>query len=710
MEVTDLFSLTKHLVSEEIVTRNAPAPVQFRLLRYFTLISLISIVVTSLVLGALFRHIAVENLLSSEERHNVALARLLANAIWPRYSDYIESAADLPVTAIRKHQSNKALDKSVERQTRGLSILKVKIYDLNGFTAYSTDTSQLGKSKKDSPAFQFALNRGVTSKLSFRDKIYARKELIENRNVLASYVPIQRHQGAEVEGVFEIYKDVTPLLNGVSVMQRQVVSGVTATLFGLFLILFLVVKRADGIISRFSDAQRANAEKMRYHAFHDDLTGLPNRFLFIDRLEHALANADREDRLVGLMFIDLDKFKQINDSLGHEKGDQLLFQVAQRLRDGIRPGDTVARIAGDEFTLLMEGLKTIDLIISVAQRIVTVFAKPFELDHHEVIMTCSIGIAIYPFQDDNAQTLVKKADDAMYFAKQRGRNNYYLYSPEMNKQEKVKHSLENDIYQALENDEFRIYFQPKVNTSNWRMQGMEALLHWKHPTEGLILPDRFLPLLEETGLITKVGTWVLRQSCMLNKQWQDEGLEMMKVAVNVSLMQFRQYDFVSVVKNCLEESGLDPAWLELELSERCVSDDIENSEECLHELRELGVTITMDDFCTGYSSLRYLCKLPIDTIKIDQVFVKDMIEKRQSKGIVTALISLAHSLRLNIVADGVETIQQLTFLNAMRCNVIQGVLLSNPLAEEDFVQLYRNGAKFDHLMKEFRNNITSSNS
>lgn len=681
---------------------------QFRLLRYFTFLSLISIIVASLLLGGLFRHIAEENLVLNEERNNIAIARLLSNAIWPEFSDFLSSASGMSNSTIRTHLKTEKLDKTLERQSRGLNIIKIKIYDLNGFTAYSTDYKQIGKSKKNSPSFQATLNGGVISKLSFRDKIYARKELIENRNILSSYVPIQRHQGAEVEGVFEIYKDVTPLLDDISSTQRQVISGISGTLAGLFLILFFVVRRADIIISRFSEQQRKNSEKMRYQAFHDDLTGLPNRFLFVDRLEHAIMNADREERLVGLMFIDLDRFKQINDKLGHEKGDQLLFQVAQRLRDSIRPGDTVARIAGDEFTLLLEGLKTVDRITTIAQRIVTIFGKPFELDHHEVVVTCSIGIAIYPFQDDNAQTLVQKADTAMYYAKQRGCNNYFLYSPNMDQQGDRQHRLDNDIFQALENDEFLIYFQPKVDTSNWTMQGMEALLRWKHPTEGMILADRFIPLLEETGLIVKVGAWVMRQACMLNKKWQDEGLPLMKVAVNVSLMQFRQHDFVKMVQHCLDETGLDPEWLELELSENCVVDDVESSMECLQQLRELGISTTLDDFCTGYSSLRYLCKLPVDTIKIDKSFVKDMIEKRQSRAIVTALISLAHSLHMNIIAEGVETVQQLTFLNAMRCTVLQGALLSQPLSAAEFTELYRNGGKFDHLMKEFRNKRSSS--
>lgn len=706
-EKTALYSNTQQIVSEELASKNDTPPEQFRLLRYFTLLSLLSVVVASLLLGGLFRHIAVENLFNNEERHNIAMAQLLSNATWPRYSEFLVTASSLSVKQLVAHSTIKELDTSLEQQIRGLDIIKVKIYDLNGFTVYSSDFKQIGSSKRSSPSFQAALKGEVTSKLAFRDKIYARNEFIENRNVLASYIPIQRHKGAKVEGVLELYKDVTPLIDEIAASQRQVISGISGTLLGLFLILFLIIRRADNIISEFSNQQQKTTEKMRYHAFHDDLTGLPNRFLFIDRLEHAIISAEREDRLVGLMFIDLDRFKQINDSLGHEMGDQLLFQVAQRLRDSIRPGDTVARIAGDEFTVLLEGLKTIERVVTIAQRIITVFAKPFTLDEHEVNITCSIGIAMYPFQDDDAQSLVKKADTAMYFAKQRGKNNYYLYSPDMQQSNQL-YSLENDIYHALENDEFKLYFQPKVNLKTWDMQGMETLIRWNHPKEGLILPDRFLPLLEETGLINRVGSRVLRKACEYNKMWQNEGLPMMRIAVNVSLMQFRQYDFVKSVKNCLHETGLDPAWLELEISERCIADDVENSTEILEELREMGITITLNDFCSGYTSLRNLCDLPIDTIKIDHGFVRNMIEKRQSKGVVTALISLAHSLRLNIVAVGVETVPQLTFLNAMQCTQAQGRLLSEPLNIDDFNRLYRSGANFGHLVKEFRNNIASA--
>lgn len=688
-----MYSLTKFFAFPERATQGKPRP--FRLLRYFTLFSLVSILVASLLLGGRFRQISEQTLINNEERNNIAVSQVLSNVTWPKFSRFLNKASGLSADEIRKHPDTIKLDASLENQIKGLSIYKIKIYSLEGYTVYSTDFSQIGKSKKNSPSFKAALEGKVISKLSYRDSIYARKELIENRNILSSYIPIRRHAGANIEGVFEVYKDVTPLINEISSTQSNVISGVLGVLSGLFFILFFVVRHADKIINQFNLEQNKAAEKMRFHAFHDGLTGLPNRFLFIDRLEHALTFASREKRLVALMFIDLDRFKQINDNLGHEYGDQLLFQVAQRLRDSARESDTVARISGDEFTILLEGLQNINRVTEIAQRIVSYFAKPFELNDREVQMTCSIGISVYPFQDDNAQTLIKKADVAMYRAKERGRNNYMFYSADMQQSGTKAFNFESDLRNALDNDQFLIYLQPKINLNDCTLTGMEALLRWKHPEEGLIMPDRFIPLLEETGLIAEVGEWVLRQSCQMVRNWQDEGLTPVKVAVNVSNMQLRQFDFIKIVKRALSETGIDPIWLELELTESCLIDDLAGSIDWLEDLKELGVSISLDDFGTGFSSLDYLCRLPIDTIKIDRFFVKDMIEKRHNRAIVTALISLAHNLKLDVVAEGVETTEQLHFLSAMRCSSAQGFLLSKPLPVEEFDKLYRNKKQFE---------------
>ena len=678
----------------------------FRLLRYFTLISLVSIVVASAVLGAWFRTISVENLLSSEERNNVALAHSMSQSVWPKYSTFLRSASSLSIDALRAHQITKEIDEYLEDQFKGLGILKVKIYDVNGYTVFSSNISQIGDSKKDHPSFKLARQGEVVSKMSFRDKFYAREELISNLNIVASYIPIRRSAITPVEGVFEVYKDVTPLISEIKQTYSDVILGVSGILAVLFLVLFFVIRHADNIIKKFNLAQLKSKEKIEHQAYHDSLTGLPNRLLLLDRLEHAMELAKRDDRLLGVMFIDLDHFKSVNDNLGHDKGDMLICEVAKRIADCLRPTDTVARLSGDEFMVVLEGLRTIDRVTEIAKRIVYSIGKPFDFGSETAVVTCSAGISVYPFdEEDNAMSLIKKADTAMYAAKQRGRNNYVYYIEDMAKKKaNTNFSIENDLYRALENDEFRVFFQPKVNLNNWKMQSMEALARWEHASEGIVLPGKFISVLEETGLIGKLGESILHQSCEYSRKWQDEGLDPLKVAVNVSALQFKRDDFVETVEKILLDTCLAPKHLELELTESCLIDDIDTNVEVLNALKALGIGITIDDFGTGYSSLSYLCKLPVSTLKIDRSFVMNLNNSKEHRSIITAIISFAHGLKMDIVAEGVETVEELTFLNAMRCTTIQGFLFSKPLPVPEFEALYRSGGDFSHMLENIRQN------
>lgn len=677
----------------------------FRLLRHFTIISLISILVTSILLGSMFRSIATDNLLVSEERHNVTLAHALSQSVWPRYSGFLKSADQLPIDELRQHPTTKAIDEHLAEQFKGLNIVKVKIYNLEGYTTFSTELQQMGESKASNAPFISAVNGKVASIMSFRDKFYARKELVSNLNVVASYIPIRASVDGPIEGVFELYKDVTPLVSDIAKVQRNVVLGVSGILALLFFVLFFVVRHADKVIHRYNRQQKDNAAKIEHQAFHDSLTGLPNRILFMDRLEHALVHAKREERLVGLMFVDLDHFKQINDNYGHEKGDQILCIAAERIAGCIRTGDTVARLSGDEFMVILESLHTIDRITEVAKRVIYTMAKPIGNDDEKFVVTCSIGIAVYPFDEtDNASSLIKKADAAMYLAKSRGKNSFSFYIENIKRGEKNRNlSLEHDLYRGLENNEFRVYFQPKVDVKSWTMKSMEALARWDHKEEGIILPGRFISTLEETGMIAKLGESILHQSCEYSRKWQDEGLSPLKVAVNVSALQFKEHDFVETVDKILADTGFNPKYLELELTESCLIDDIDTNVDVLNELKQRGLGITIDDFGTGYSSLSYLCKLPVSTLKIDRSFVMNMNHSKEHRSIITAIISFAHGLKMDIVAEGVEQFDELMFLSAMRCTTIQGFLFSKPLPIEEFEKLYRSGGDFSHILEQHRN-------
>jgi diguanylate cyclase (GGDEF)-like protein len=463
--------------------------------------------------------------------------------------------------------------------------------------------------------------------------------------------------------------------------------------------LFLTVRRADNIIKKYNDAQEAVTEKIRGVAFHDHLTGLPNRVLFVDRLEHAIDVATRSDKLVALMFIDLDRFKQVNDNLGHEAGDKLLCQFSSRLLEVVRPSDTVSRISGDEFTIILENLSNIEFSTIVSQRILSRMEAPFLVGKNKIFITCSIGLSIYPFNDDDVESLIKKADAAMFFSKSFGRNTFHYYSPDMLEHGSQRYELEIELNTALKEQQFYLVFQPKIDLINWTMQGVETQIHWNHPDKGFIEPEIFMPMLEETGLIIHVGEWVLRESCRLSKQWQNEGLPPIRIAVNISSIQLNHPDFLDMVSSILNSTNLEPKYLELELSERRLIDDQDNNIKNMKTLRDKGIHLTIDDFGTGFSSLSYLSKLPIETLKINKSFITDMMSDTQKRSITTAIISFAHSLKLNIIVDGIETREQLMFITAMRCSLAQGSLISNYLDYDEFYEVYKSGGDFSRLIE-----------
>jgi diguanylate cyclase (GGDEF)-like protein/PAS domain S-box-containing protein len=428
-------------------------------------------------------------------------------------------------------------------------------------------------------------------------------------------------------------------------------------------------------------------ETIRHLAYYDALTDLPNRLLFNDRLTLALAHAHRNQQQVAVMLIDLDRFKVINDTLGHATGDRLLQDVAQRLTGCLREGDTVARLGGDEFMLLLPGVEHTRGTIKIVQKILEAFKAPFYFKDHELHITPSIGIALYPDDGQDAQTLLKNADTALHRAKEQGRNNYQFYTSTMNATALERLSLEGKLRHALEREEFVVHYQPQVSLSTGQIVGMEALVRWQHPDLGLIPPMKFIPLVEETGLIVPLGFWVLRTACAQNKAWQEAGYPPLKVAVNLSTRLFKQQTLIQAVAQTLNETGLDPGYLELELTEGIIMENIEAAITTLKELKKMGIHVSVDDFGTGYSSLAYLKRFPIDTLKIDRSFVLDLTTDPDDAMIAVLIINMAHNLKLKVIAEGVESKEQLAFLRSHGCDEIQGYLFSRPIPAEEFVKL-----------------------
>ncbi|MBI5007260.1 MAG: EAL domain-containing protein [Nitrosomonadales bacterium] len=426
----------------------------------------------------------------------------------------------------------------------------------------------------------------------------------------------------------------------------------------------------------------------------DALTGLPNRTMFIDRLQQELARAHRDNQMAAVLSINLDRFKHVNASLGYHMGDQVLKMVADRLGSQLRSCDTVARIAGDEFGIVLTGVKASRYAGEVAQKILDSFASsPIPAGEDEIFVTLSIGISVYPVDGLNTATLLKNSDAAMHHSKKEGRNGFQYYAEQMNASAWQRLKLETELRRALVHDEFVLHYQPKVDMISGRIVGMEALLRWQSPERGLVGPGEFIPLLEETGLILPVGEWVLRAASKQAHEWLSAGFHDISIAVNLSMMQFKQPDFVGVVLGILTENGLDPAlkMIELELTESMLMDNAPGTIETLKKLHEAGIQFSIDDFGTGYSSLSYLKRFPINSLKIDQSFVRDLSSNRNDEAIVAAIIALGHSLGLRVIAEGVENAEQLSKLRREGCNEMQGFLFSRPVPAGEMTELLRSG-------------------
>ena len=660
-----------------------------QLIRNFTITCVIGTVILTAILGYLYREQEISSLIELGQGQNTALAQMFTNTIWPNYRPYLETLQSLNATELQQHASIRGFDREIREQARKVGILSVSVISNNGLTLFSTNRRQLGIMHNNESGFQLAKSGNPGSELIYRDIANTLGELKLERFSVVSYVPIHEPGNGNVEAFFELHLDVTNYVDAIENKTSLAYLVVGLLLSALTSTLLFMAKSADSAIQRLATKIKRQENFIEHQGYHDLLTGLPNRLLFRDRLEHAMKMCLQNELLLALLFIDLDHFQKVNDALGYAVGDQVLLEVSNRLKLCVRNSDTVSRIGGDEFVIILEALSVLDEAEEITKQIIHTISEPIVIDGNELFVSPSIGIAVYPFDEDNVNSLLKKANSAMAKAKKAGRNTFRYFTESSRQQLASRFSIENALRRALERDEFELYFQPVVQVKTGKVTAVEALLRWHSAELGFTSPLEFIPLLEETGLIVPVGQWVLQHACQQGIAWQEQGIGDLKINVNMSAKQLLHKNLVKHVNDALDLSGLNPHLLDLELTESILIEDFDMTIGILDRLNEIGVSLSVDDFGTGYSSLSYLKRMPVDTLKIDQSFIKDISVNIDDAAIVMAICALSRSLRFKVTAEGVENAQQLEFLRRAQVNAVQGFLFSRPLSVSDVEPILR---------------------
>lgn len=658
----------------------APQPKpRFRLARHFASISLLGVLAVTCALVWTLGRMTEQRLVEHEGRANAELTRLFANTTWDRYRGFVLGSASRTPQELLQDPAQAQLRAEVLARMGGLHIAKVKVYNLAGITVFSTDPRQVGEDKGQNDGFRSARDGHPVSQITHRERFDAFEGMVNNRDLIASYIPVRAGGQGPVEGVFEVYSDVTELL----AQQRRAQWDVAMLTLGLAALLYLflavVVRRADGIIAA-QETERAEREAAVWHmANHDVLTGLPNRARFGEELARAVSLAERAQQSCALMFVDLDRFKIVNDSLGHEAGDELLKAVAARLSGCLRASDRLFRMGGDEFTVILPAIDAAEDAAFVARRMHERLAQPVTVRGNELNIGATIGIAVFPGDGRTGEELLRHADAAMYLAKEAGRGGYAFYTPRMNERAAQRVALDMAVRQGFREGEFALAYQPVVDAGTQRIGGVEALLRWHSAERGTRLPADFLGALEGSGMMPIVGEWVLRTACTQAVAWRRGGLPPLRVAVNVSASQLANPGFLATVKRVLDESGASPSLLDIEVSEHALAALGEHAHPLARDLRSLGLRLVVDDFGSGRSSLQLLREASVDAVKLDRRFVHALPEDPRDRAVLAAVGSLARELGFTVGACGVETPAQARSLQGSACTTLQGWLYGHPM-------------------------------
>lgn len=646
-------------------------------------------VLAAIVLGTLHQLFEKNRLVRFGESRNVTLTQAFSNSIWPQFRSFANATRLLDQDALHRHPDIDKLSQSVRDAVRNTPTIRVTIFQLDGRTLFSTDATQIGAHNSSDAGFLSARQGLALSEITHHDKFNAFDGELENHDVLSSYIPLRSSADAPIEGVMTIYTDVTDLLASDEREERLVTLSVVAVLTALYGILFFIVRHADGVIRKQYEQQRHIEQSLRHVTTHDALTNLPNRLLLLDRIKQSLSSAERHNNLLAVAFVDLDNFQNINNSLGHHIGDRVLQTVAQHLARCLRESDTITRLGGDEFVVCMPDIHSSVDLFQIAKKMLAAIALPIEAEGRELHLTASIGIALYPEHGKDAETLMRKADMAMHSAKHLGRNRHQMFVEHMNVQVQQQVQLEDEMWRALENNEFVLYYQPIVDLRSGAIVGAEALLRWPNAYGAWLSPSEFIPMTEKCGLIVPLSEWVLSEACTQLQAWRESVHELsdFTIAVNLSSRHFATAGLATMIAGVIEQTEIDSRMLHLEITDGLLTDMNESVLANFEGLKRIGIKFALDDFGTGYSSLGYLRSFPIDMLKIDRSFVQDLPDNADNVAIVTTIIALANSLSLTVVAKGVETGAQLASLQQLGCHLAQGFLFSRPLPADEFLTL-----------------------
>jgi diguanylate cyclase (GGDEF)-like protein len=691
----------------------------FHLTRYFSVLSFVLIVLAGATLDIFLRQQEVTQLKRMAEDRNVAMTQVFRNALWQEFAPMVADTSARPADELRRQAAQRGLYEKAALLMRDSDVIKIKVYNPGGLTVFSSDPKQAGEDKRSNAGFVAAAGGRVVSELTHRNTFDAFEGDKTDIDVISSYVPLRVKD--QQLGVIEVYQNVTPFVRQIDETVQMLWLMIFGVLGLLYLIQLLVVRHAQAILRRQGHelesanrdldrrvqertadleqamrrlegeiADRRSAEQRLDHlAHHDPLTGLPNRLMFNQQLKRSISVAERGSRQLGLLFIDLDRFKDVNDTLGHAVGDELLVAVTQRLAGHLRGGDTLARLGGDEFVCILENISDPHEAGLVAEKLIALLTAPVFVQDHELYVSASIGISLFPGDGEDADVLLRNADAAMYQAKAHGRSQSHFYAPEMTAYAQDRIRLEGLLRRSIEAGELEVHYQIKCSAAPGNAPcGAEALLRWTNAELGSVPPIRFIPVAEETGFIVELGEWVLRQACQQMAAWRAVGIRVPKMSVNLSVKQIERADIVDIVRSALADSGLPAEMLELEITESLIM-AVDDAFSILEKLRALGVRLAVDDFGTGYSSLSYLKLLPIHTLKIDRAFIVGIGENSGDEAIVRTVVALAQSLKLSTVAEGVDADHQVSFLRELGCDEIQGFLFGRPVPADEFAAQWR---------------------